>query len=85
MHFIKFQVQHGGDIYDMILSTNTNNPSVEDLQKQIEKQLSIPIDDQLIMFKGQNLHETRNKKLRKFGLTNTSLIRVVGRKQPLPI
>jgi hypothetical protein len=83
MHFLKLQVQHGGDIYEMILATDSSNPSVNDLQQNIEQQLSIPIDAQRIMFKGQNLHEKREGKLRRFGLTNASLIRVVGRKQPL--
>jgi hypothetical protein len=83
MHFLKLQVQHGGDIYEMILQTTSNDPSVEELQQQIEKLLSIPIDEQRIMFKGQSLHEKRQGKLRRYGLTNTSLIRVVGRKQPL--
>jgi len=83
MHFLKLQVQHGGDIYEMVLVTNSNDPSVEELQQHIEQQLSIPIDSQRIMFKGQNLHEKRQGKLRRYGLTNASLIRVVGRKQPL--
>lgn len=83
MHFLKLQVQHGGDILEMVLATVSNDPTVEELQKHLEQQLSIPIDSQRIMFKGQNLHEKREAKLRRFGLTNASLIRVVGRKQPL--
>jgi hypothetical protein len=83
MHFLKLQVQHGGDIHEMVLTTQSNDPSVEELQQYIEQQLSIPMDDQRILFKGQNLHEKRQAKLRRYGLTNASLIRVVGRKQPL--
>ncbi len=83
MHCIKFQVYHGGDIYDMILTTNSTDPSVEELQRQIEKQLSIPIDNQRIMFKGQRLHEDRQGKLLRYGITNASPIRVIGRKQAL--
>ncbi len=83
MHFLKLQVQHGGDIYEMILPTKTNDPTVEELRQHIEQQLSIPTDDQRIMFKGQNLHEKPHGKLRRYGITNASLIRVVGRKQPL--
>lgn len=67
----------------MVLATNTKDPTVEELQKYLEQQLSIPIDSQRIMFKGQNLHEKRDGKLRRYGLTNASLIRVVGRKQPI--
>lgn len=83
MYFLKLQVQHGGDIHEMVLPTNSNDPSVEELQLHIQRQLNIPIDDQHVMFKGQNLHEKRQEKLRRYGITNTSLIRVVGRKQPL--
>ena len=67
----------------MILATKTGDPTVEELQKSIEEQLNIPVASQRVMFKGQNLHEKSQGKLRRFGLTNTSLIRVVGRKQPL--
>ena len=83
MHFLKLQVQHGGDIYEMILPTKSNDPSVEELLKYIEQQLSIPVDSQYVMFKGQNLHHHRQEKLRRYGLTNASLIRVVGRKEPV--
>ncbi|CAF5068713.1 unnamed protein product [Rotaria sp. Silwood1] len=83
MHFLKLQVQHGGDIYEMVLPTTSNDPCVEELQQHIEKQLNIPTHVQRIMFKGQNLHETPQGKLRRYGITNASLIRVVGRKQPI--
>ena len=83
MHFLKLQVQHGGDVYEMILPTKSNDPSVDELQKYLEEQLSVPVDGQRIMFKGQSLHEKPQGKLRRYGITNASLIRVVGRKQPL--
>ena len=83
MHFLKLQVQHGGDVYEMILSTPTSDPTVEELQNFLEQQLSIPNKDQRIMFKGQSLHEKPHAKLRRYGITNASLIRVVGRKQPI--
>lgn len=83
MHFLKLQVQYGGDINEMILPTNSSDPTVEELQQQLEKQLNIPIHAQRIMFRGQNLHEKPEGKLRRYGITNASLIRVVGRKQPV--
>ncbi|CAF1456530.1 unnamed protein product [Didymodactylos carnosus] len=83
MHFLKLQVQHGGDIHEIILPTNSNDPCVEELQQHLQNQLNIPLDVQRIMFKGQNLHDKPQGKLRKFGITNASLIRVVGRKQPI--
>ncbi|CAF0747156.1 unnamed protein product [Didymodactylos carnosus] len=78
MHFLKLQVQHGGDIHDVILATNSNDPCVEELQQHLQNQLNIPQDQQRIMFKGQNLHDKPEGKLRRYGITNTSLIRVVG-------
>lgn len=83
MHFLKLQAQHGGDIHEMILSTNSNDPTVEELLRQIEKQLNIPVDEQRVMFRGQNLHENPQEKLRQYGITNATLIRVVGRKRPM--
>lgn len=85
MHFLKLQVQHGGDVYEVILPTETNDPSVEELQKYLEQQLNVPVETQRIVFKGQNLHEKPTTKLRRFGITNTSLIRLVGRKQPIRV
>ena len=81
MHFLKLQIQYGGDIHEMIFSTNSSDPTVKELQQHIEKQLNIPIHAQRIMFKGQSLHEKPEGKLRRFGLTNASLIRVIGLKQ----
>ncbi|CAF0880697.1 unnamed protein product [Adineta ricciae] len=81
MHCIKFQVYHGGDIYDMVLSTDSSDPSVADLQRQIERQFHIPIKNQRILFKGQDLHENQQGKLRRYGITNACAIRVVGHKE----
>ncbi|CAF0920806.1 unnamed protein product [Adineta steineri] len=78
---IKFQVYHGGDIYEMILTANSPDPTVEDLQRQIEKQFIIPIKNQRIIFKGQDLHENQQEKLRRYGITNACAIRVIGRKE----
>ncbi|CAF1521031.1 unnamed protein product [Rotaria magnacalcarata] len=83
MHFLKLQIQYGGDVNELILSTNSSDPTVQELQQHIEKQLNIPTEVQRIMFKGQNLHEKPEGKLRRYGITNASLIRVVGRKQPI--
>ena len=83
MHFLKLQVQYGGDINEFILPTSSSDPTVEELQYHLEKQLNIPTHVQRIMFKGQSLHEKPEGKLRRYGITNASLIRVVGRKQPL--
>lgn len=81
MYFLKLQIQYGGDINELILPTKSNDPTVEELQQCVEKQLNIPINEQRIIFKGQNLHQTPEEKLRNYGITNASLIRVVGRKE----
>ncbi|CAF2061252.1 unnamed protein product [Rotaria magnacalcarata] len=78
MHFLKLQIQHGGDIHEMILTTNSNDPTVEELLRHIEKQLNIPMDEQHVVFKGQSLQENPQGKLRRYGITNATLIRVVG-------
>ena len=83
MHFLKLQVQYGGDVSEMIFPTNSSDPTVEELQQHIEKHFSIPIHAQRVMFKGQSLNERPEGKLRQFGITNASVIRVVGRKQPV--
>jgi hypothetical protein len=83
MHFLKLQVQHGGDINDVVFPTSSNDPTVKELQQHLEKHFNIPVQAQHVMFRGQSLHEKPDEKLRRYGITNTSLIRVVGRKQPV--
>ena len=83
MHFLKLQVHFGGDVSEIIFPTHSSDPAVEELQQHIEKQFNIPVHAQRIMFKGQNLHDDPQGKLRRYGITNASVIRLVGRKQPL--
>lgn len=83
MHFLKLQVQYGGDVNEIVFPTHSNDPTVEELQQYLEKQMNIPVQAQRVMFRGQNLHEKPEGKLRRYGITNASLIRVVGRKQPI--
>ena len=83
MHFLKLQVQYGGDINELILPTNSSDPTVEELQQHLEKQFNIPVHAQRVMFRGQNLHDHPQGKLRAYGITNAGLIRLVGRKQPI--
>lgn len=83
MHFLKLQVQYGGDVNEMVFPTSSNDPTVEELQQYLEKHLNVPVQAQRVMFRGQSLHEKPEGKLRRYGITNASLIRVVGRKQPV--
>jgi hypothetical protein len=48
--------------------------------KEIERSLSVPIDLQRIVFKGQNLDNRPDMHLITFGVKNSCLIRLVGRK-----
>lgn len=48
--------------------------------KEIERSISVPIDLQRIVFKGQNLHDKPDTRLITFGVKNSCLIRLVGRK-----
>lgn len=83
MHFLKLQVQFGGDVSEIIFPTNSSDPTVEELLQYLEKQFSVPTHVQHVVFRGQNLHEKPESKLRSYGITNASVIRLVGRKQPL--
>jgi|LakMenEpi03Aug12_release.lakeMendotaPanAssembly.Ray.scaffolds.fasta_scaffold1788811_1 hypothetical protein len=55
-------------------------PLVADVMVAIERNLSVPAETQRLMFKGQQLHEYRDQPLSVFGIYNTNLIRLVGRK-----
>jgi hypothetical protein len=63
----------------MIVPTN-GDATVRDFQAEIERQFFVPIEVQRLVFKGQSLHDKQNYSLRAFGITNSSLIRLVGRK-----
>ncbi len=53
---------------------------VADLMLAVEKNLSVPADYQRLIFRGQNLHEHRDQPLSVFGVYNSNLVRLVGRK-----
>ena len=55
-------------------------PIVADLMVAIEQNLSVPADAQRLVFRGQELHNAREQSLRCFGIYNSSLVRLVGRK-----
>ena len=63
----------------IIVPTN-GDPSVNELQLEIEKQFHVPKEVQRLVFKGQSLHDKQNYPLSAFGITNSSLLRLVGRK-----
>ena len=67
-------------IFVQIIVPSNEDPLVRDFQAEIERQFFVPVQVQRLVFKGQSLHEKPNFSLRAFGITNSSLIRLVGRK-----
>ena len=55
-------------------------PLVADLMVAVENNLSVPCDMQRLSFRGQQLHEQPKQPLSVFGVFNSNLVRLVGRK-----
>jgi len=81
--YTKIQVQYAGDIQDIVLKTD-KEPTCGDLAKTLQNAYRVPIEKQMIYFRGQQLHHSRpsnyERTLSRYGLFSGNLIRLVGRR-----
>ncbi len=75
---IKMEVQHGSDRHQIILKGQKNNLTVQDLQTELEKVTAVPVKDQRLFFKSQELHLQPFKKLKDCELENNHVLKLVG-------
>lgn len=81
--YTKLQVHYGGDIQDIVLKTE-KDPTCLDLAKTLENIYRIPIDHQLVYYRGQRLHHRHVKNydrpLSKYGIFPGNVITLVGKR-----
>ena len=75
---LKIDVQHGSDRHQVILKGHERNVQVQDLQNEIERITAVPVKDQRLFFKSQELHLQPHKTLKECEVENNCLIKMVG-------
>lgn len=75
---IKIEIQHGSDRHPLILKGQNKNLSVLDLQNELERLTAVPVRDQKLFFRSQELHMTPYKTLRECEVENNNVIKLIG-------
>lgn len=81
--YTKFQVHYAGDIHDIVLKTN-QEPTCGDLAKALQQTYRVPMDKQMVYYRGQPLHHHSpsgyERPLARYGMFSGNLIRLVGKR-----
>jgi hypothetical protein len=80
--YTKLQVHYGGDVQDLVLKTE-KEPSCGDLGKALQDAFRVPIDDQLIYYRGQRLHHhssSDERTLSRYGIFSGNTVTLVGKR-----
>lgn len=75
---LKIEIQHGSDRHQLILKGHERSITVQDLQNEVERLTAVPVRDQRLYFKAQELHLTPNKTLKECDIENNCVIKMVG-------
>ncbi len=71
---LKLEVQQGSDRHCVILKGS--QPIILDLQSEIERITRVPIAEQRLFFKSQQLHLQPHKLLKDFELENNNVVKL---------
>ena len=74
---VKIEIQHGSDRHQLIIKGKPTL-TVLDLQSEIERLTAVPIRDQKLFFKSQQLEQTPYKTLRECEVENNNIIKLIG-------
>jgi hypothetical protein len=81
--YTKLQIHYGGDVQDIVLKSE-EEPSCRDLAKVLQETFRIPVDDQLIYFRGQRLHHhhssSTDQTLARYGIFSGNTMTLVGKR-----
>jgi hypothetical protein len=75
---VKVNVQHGSDVHSLILKGLNKNVTVVDLQTELERITTVPMRDQRLFYKAQELNAAPYKTLKEYDIENNSVIKMVG-------
>jgi len=81
--YIKLQVQYGGDLYELLLTSKDNQIRVEHILDEIEKLIKVPKCHQSIMYKGQRLDHKPKANLDDLYIFNNSKLILTGRQKQI--
>ena len=81
--YTKLQVHYGGDVQDLVLKSD-KEPTCQDLTNALQEAFRIPIEEQLIYFRGQRLHHHSSsmgdRPLSKHGIFSGNTVTLVGKR-----
>ena len=81
--YTKIQVHFGGDVQEVVLKSEAE-PSCRDLARVLQETYRIPIDEQLIYFRGQRLHHHQSssddRALAKYGIFSGNTVTLIGKR-----
>ena len=75
---LKLEVQHGSDRHIIILKGQNKTLTVFDLQNELERLTAVPVREQRLYFKSQELQSTPYKTLKECDLENNNTVKLVG-------
>ena len=75
---IKVEVQHGSDRHQLILKGLNKNVTVLDLQNELERITTVPLREQRLFYKAQEMNTAPYKTLKEFDIDNNSVVKLVG-------
>jgi len=74
---MKIEVFHGSDRHVLILRS-TNNLRIIDLMEELQRITTVPINNQKLYFRGQELQQMKDRTLREAGIDNNAQVRLIG-------
>ena len=72
-----FFVSLGSDRHVLILRS-TNNLRIIDLMEELQRITTVPIPNQKLYFRGQELQQMKDRTLREAGIDNNAQVRLIG-------
>jgi hypothetical protein len=79
--YTKLQVHYGGDVQDIVLKTE-KEPSCRDLGTILQDSFRVPVDEQLIYYRGQRLHHHQSSSddhaLSRYGIFSGNTVTLIG-------
>ena len=67
----------GSDRHILILRS-TNNLRIADLMEELERITTVPVQQQKLFFRGQELQNLKDRTLRDAGIDNNAQVRLIG-------
>ncbi|CAF1156405.1 unnamed protein product [Adineta ricciae] len=74
---LKIEVFHGSDRHILILRS-TNNLRIGDLMEELQRITTVPVQNQKLFFRGQELQNMKDRTLREAGIDNNAQVRLIG-------